>query len=359
MKYPIPSRVPLPSFRPDMPMVPQQFPQAPMAPPQQQAQPGMGARLGGFIRNNSDALAAMSQGLLGGQTASEQWAGGMSGLTGAVSERRKKSKTMDWMMKNAPEYAEAVEAGALSLPDAYKMSLEARKPEKPDFTSDMKEYNLAREQGFDGTFVDYMKGMKKAGATNVTTNIGESDKFQEETAKRQAGMFGDLVESGWNAKRTMVQIDRLDGLLKSTPQGAGGAMRMAAGNLGIPFDGSDEVQAAQAIINSLVPQQRPPGSGPMSDADLELFKQSLPRIINQPGGNETIIQTMRGIAEYTAAQGEIANMVTYGQITPQEGAQRLNALPNPLANVQSGNMAAPTAPPPSNIDALVDKWSGQ
>jgi len=133
MKYPIPSRVPLPSFRPDAPMVPQQFPPAPMAPPQQQAQPGLGARFGGFIRNNSDALAAMSQGLLSGQTASEQWAGGMNGLTGSVSERRKKSKTLEWMMKNAPEYAEAVEAGALSLPDAYKMSLEAKRPQKQNF----------------------------------------------------------------------------------------------------------------------------------------------------------------------------------------------------------------------------------
>jgi hypothetical protein len=41
-------------------------------------------------------------------------------------------------------------------------------PEKP--TSDMREYDLARQQGFTGTFQDYMTGMKRAGATSVNVN---------------------------------------------------------------------------------------------------------------------------------------------------------------------------------------------
>ena len=69
----------------------------------------------------------------------------------------------------------------------------------------------------------------------------------------------------------------------------------------------------------------------MSDADLALFKRSLPRLINQPGGNKTIIETIRGITEYEIQAGEIADAVADRAITPVEGRKALRALQNPLA----------------------------
>ena len=39
-------------------------------------------------------------------------------------------------------------------------------------TDEMREYKLARDQGFKGSFVDFKTELKKAGATNVTTNVG-------------------------------------------------------------------------------------------------------------------------------------------------------------------------------------------
>ena len=38
--------------------------------------------------------------------------------------------------------------------------------------ADIQGYNLAREQGFKGTFVDYQSALRRAGATNVTTSYG-------------------------------------------------------------------------------------------------------------------------------------------------------------------------------------------
>lgn len=169
---------------------------------------------------------------------------------------------------------------------------------------------------------------------NTGDMAGEGKAFYEALDKDNAAMFSTLQSDGLQAGQSLVKIGQLDNLLGQIDTGAGAAFSQIAGNFGIESEGLNEIQAAQAIINQLVPAQRPPGSGPMSDADLELFKQSMPRLINQTGGNRLIIDTMRGIAEYTAAQGAIADKVANREITPAEGRKALAELPNPLENIE-------------------------
>jgi hypothetical protein len=57
-------------------------------------------------------------------------------------------------------------AALKALYDLYQPTLSA--------TDDLKEYNYARSQGYQGSFVDFQTAMKKAGGTNVTTNVGEN-----------------------------------------------------------------------------------------------------------------------------------------------------------------------------------------
>ncbi len=235
------------------------------------------------------------------------------------------------------------EYGFTTLPDGTVLRTDKRSGnaepvysagQKP--TGDMQEYEFAKSQGYQGTFADYQQSMKKAGAnqTNVNVGDGEGADFYKELDKKGAGMFSTLLEDGTNAKSTIMRIDRLDQLLQSVPTGAVANFKQIAGNYGLKLgDDVDNIQAAQAIINQIVPQQRPAGSGAMSDADLELFKQSVPRIINTPGGNKIIIDTMRGIAKYTEAQGNIAAQVANRDITPTEGRRLLAELPNPLADL--------------------------
>lgn len=364
MKYPIPSRVPLPSFRPDMPDPRMnQFPPAPMAPQQQRG----GNRLMGVARNNPEVFLSLGAGLLGGRTGPEQWSGGLGAMAqsmGAAREKqeskKEKNRTMEWLRQNAPDYAGAVEQGVLSAGDAYKMTLEAKKPKQFDPTDDIREYQFAQSQGFEGSFQDFMTEMKRAGATNVSVSQG-GGKFEEEFAKSDAKTLSDLYSSGLQAQRNITRIDQLDRTLASAPTGAQGALKLAAGQFGIQTEGLDDLQSAQALINSLVPEQRPPGSGPMSDADLELFKQSLPRIINQQGGNKAIIETMRGIAKYDAEGARIVQALRSGQIDRSQAFQMLQSRADPLAGVR-GNMtgapAMPTRQGPTDIDGLVDKWGG-
>jgi len=81
----------------------------------------------------------------------------------------------------------------------------------------------------------------------------------------------------------------------------------------------------------------------MSDADLAEFKSSLPKIINQPGANREIIRGMREINQYLIKEGEIADMVLDGLITPAEGRKRLAALGNPVQDFFNRTQQ-PTAP---------------
>ena len=74
----------------------------------------------------------------------------------------------------------------------------------------------------------------------------------------------------------------------------------------------------------------------MSDRDVELFKQSLPSLWNTPGGNTIILDTMQSLAEYKAAQSQIANHVLAGRMTREQGLDALQSLPNPLAKVNAG-----------------------
>jgi hypothetical protein len=162
------------------------------------------------------------------------------------------------------------------------------------------------------------------GGTNVTVNNGGDSAAMERIGESIVDESAEAIAAGQSAARTQQSLNELDQLLANAPQGMAGGVTAMANGLGIPVEGGDEVAAAQAILNQLAPQQRPEGSGPMSDADLRLFQASLPRIINQPGGNQIILRGMQALNQYDQARGQIAaqyqDMILQG--APQQQAAR-------------------------------------
>ena len=79
---------------------------------------------------------------------------GQKAVLGAILKQR--------MQSNDPLRQMQLEKGRLELD-------QMRNPT----TDDIKEYNLAKSQGYEGSFVDYMSGMKKAGAQNITVGGGK------------------------------------------------------------------------------------------------------------------------------------------------------------------------------------------
>lgn len=204
--------------------------------------------------------------------------------------------------------------------------------EKP--TSTIQEYEYARQQGYTGDFVQFNLDQKKATATTIDLREpgGEGKKFYEKLDEGNAKIYSDLSQAGVQARSTQGMTKQLAERLKNAPQGAAGALAQLAGEWGIKTEGSSDIEAATALINRLVPQQRQPGSGTMSDADLELFKASLPRILNSKGGNEMIISDLNAISEYQIKMGEIADRVADRELTPSEGREEIRKLANPLSN---------------------------
>lgn len=233
-----------------------------------------------------------------------------------------------------------------------------KQPELPGMVG---EFAAARAAGLipAGTTLEQFATMKKP--PGVTVNTGEkASPFEKKAQEAQATVFSDIQKSGIEAQRSSRDVQKLGNILDKVGTGGAAAFKQAAGNFGIKTEGLDEIQAAQAIINKLVPQQRPPGSGVMSDADLELYKQSLPRIINQPGANKRIVESMKQINQYLVKEGEIASAVLDGEISPAEGRRRLRDLGNPVQDFFEKNPTAspgsPVAPMNSGDQNLINKY---
>ena len=257
------------------------------------------------------------------------------------------------MQQNDPLRQQQLAAGALELENApldaeyRRAQIDAltAKPAIPP-TDDMQEYEAAKAQGFTGTLQDWI-AIKPGSGVTVNNNMGGSSDFYKKVDTDLGEQTAALIDAGRNAASNNMRLGKLEELLSTAPQGAAGTFVQMAGQFGIPMEGLSEVQAAQAIINQMVPGQRPPGSGTMSDADLALFKQSLPAIANQPGGNQLILQTARAVNEYTIAQAEIAQKVANRDLTPAEGAALQAQIPNPLAEFSGAaaqQQAVPEAP---------------
>jgi hypothetical protein len=231
-------------------------------------------------------------------------------------------------------------------------------------TDDMREYNFYVEQtkaagGQPVSFDAYMKGMKEAGRSNNSVTFAGDNAFQKKVGEKQAEMYIGLTTDGLQAQSDLAKITELRQRLASSPGGLLTGLQQYASSLGIPLgENVSDIQAAQAIINQLVPQQRPAGAGTMSDRDVELFKQSLPSLMNTPAGNKMILDTMEAMAQYRQRQGDIANAVIAGSLTPEQGARELRALPNPIDNFRANAGLGRTAPPttsPGTPDA--DGWT--
>lgn len=187
---------------------------------------------------------------------------------------------------------------------------------------------------------------------NLNTGDGpQENAFMKEAGALEAKNFGALVEMGQTSRRNRVILDQLDSSAATIPGGWQAVVQNELGNLGIDTEGLSEIQATEALINQLVPAQRAPGSGPMSDKDLALFKASLPRLIQTPEGKTRILNNMKAINDYVISEGEIGSRVLSGEITPQQGRAEMQALGNPLAG--DSRTGKPTGPQGADLQGLM------
>ena len=233
--------------------------------------------------------------------------------------------------KTSVDLDKLIQAIAIESPiEAAKlMSKEPKESFRPLSAEEKKQFGLPQDQSFQISSSGKIDQVSKG---ELVKNIigGEEGAFVKKSQEKLAENYVTIADSGRTARRSLSDITRLESLLEKTPTGFGASAKLAAGNIGIATKGLSELQAADALINKLVPQQRPPGSGTMSDADLELYKKSVVRIINQPGANKLIIESTKDINNYIIKEADIANQVLNGKISREEADRKFAELGNPI-----------------------------
>ena len=272
-------------------------------------------------------------------------------------DEQRANRTVEWLrtQPNSETFVQMLESGAspAAVLQAYQKAMAPTAPDQTAAAQNFATYQqILATQGQEAA--DSFLAIAGKGGPNIQIDQRATGEFEDAFAKGDAATISDVSAAGMQAIRNIGRIDELDRLLQSAPTGAQGYLKSVAGQYGINTEGLDDIQAATALINSLVPEQRQPGSGPMSDADLELFKQSLPRIINQPGGNAQIISTMRAIADYDAQGAEIVQRLRAGEIDRPMAFQLLQGRTNPLSTF---SVQAPTFDNP--LDELDSILGGQ
>jgi len=330
----------MPSLRPSAPQTPAPTPSATQQPQEPQ---GLLARLFGD-GDNRRRIGAELMMMSAAPQFQKMGAAKLAGIEEAAQERKatevataQRNKTIEYLANNGrKDLAEQVLAGLPPI-EALKALRESPKANSTigKLSADLKaglitpeEYNIAVE------------GIRSGGSTNIDIGgIGLGDDWEKGANKYIIESYGDLADQGRKAMRSQVEIEQLEQALANSPQGTwGGVVGWAQNNLGLSLDANaSDTQVAQAIISRLVPAQRQAGSGPMSDADLNLFKQSLPTLLGSPEGNRKVIDTIKAIAEYDRQIGDIARRVIIDpNYTPEMGDADMANLANPVMWVKGG-----------------------
>jgi hypothetical protein len=217
---------------------------------------------------------------------------------------------------------------ALDDPDGalnFLLSESAKGPEKPKTTDDLTEYEFYKSQGGTDDFTSWMRGNKKASASNTTVTVGgetKSDAKQREALATDEGKrWSQLQEAGTTAGGLGQDFQALDQLLTVAPQGP------IEGNLAAVFPGFSKAgDAFTSVVTRVAPSLRTPGSGATSDIEYEGMLKSLPRLGNTPEGNRAIAEMMKAKAALNIERAEIITAYQNEEIDVKEARSQLAAL---------------------------------
>ena len=273
-----------------------------------------------------------------------------------------KNKTVEYLRRMGyDDYAQAVESGAIGAKDIMN-ALVSKSMETPKGKGQIVSAEQLRKMYPNAEIAEGLYNLKPDGTANkigggpmVQIGGGESE-FLKVGQAELARNFAEMAQAGRDATSNLGRIKLLDELLDESGTGLSASFLSRANQyFGVDFR-SAPAAAAEAIISQLVPAQRPAGSGVISDADLALYKASLPAIQNQPNGNKLIVKSMVAITEHNAKVGRIASRaLTDPDFSIQQAEEEIAALPDPFESVRSflgGGGADIPAPDMTEQDAL-------
>jgi len=197
-------------------------------------------------------------------------------------------------------------------------------PKGPTPTDDMREYEMARSQGYTGTFQQYQVDLKKAGATTNTVTVGggpSDDKLRGKLMEKEGELWSTYLQTGATSAGTVQDMAALDELIKVAPQGP------VTGRLAEIFPGfSSAGDAFQSIVKRVAPTLRAPGSGATSDIEYDGMLRSLPALRNSPEANAAIAAMMKAKASLNVERARVIEEYQNGAIEAPEARKRMAEL---------------------------------
>ena len=251
------------------------------------------------------------------------------------------SQDFQWLPPEQQQFVmQAYEAErAASNPDPMKqlqmqkLQAEIAGMGQPKPTDDMREYEAAKAQGYQGTLQDWIISGRKAGASQTNIDMKPESAFDTEAAKAQAKRFDNIITEGDNASGMIANINALREIGAGLNTGKGAEIMASLGPYaemaGVKIDGLGEMQAYDAIVSRIAPSLRTPGVGAMSDYELRQFVKALPGLGKTPEGNAIIQNTLESVAQHKMEAARIASAVLNGEMTRQQGEKMIRELPDP------------------------------
>lgn len=179
----------------------------------------------------------------------------------------------------------------------------ASNPKSPDQPSAVKEYNFAVGQGYAGSFDEWNKSTKRAGATNVRVDAGQrfENAYSTEQGKSFSETMAGINKTAFAAPSQIRKLERMEVLLDGVDGGklapTGLDVASMANSIGIKMDPKlGNKEAAQALAREIAGGFRQPGTGPMTDKDFENFLLQVPDLSKSAEGRKQIMKTMKTAA---------------------------------------------------------------
>jgi hypothetical protein len=195
---------------------------------------------------------------------------------------------------------------------------------QPKTTDDIREYQFYREQGGTLPFDQFMREMKKAGASSVNVDTRQENEFGKTLGKKLAEQYVEIQQGAQSARAKIATLEGLKQALgQSSYTGVGAeallTLRQAAKALNIDVGDLGPEESARAIGNQLALQLRNPSGGAgmpgaMSDKDREFLVASVPGLTKTPQGNARLVDYMARVERRSIEVADLANqyMQTHG-----------------------------------------------
>lgn len=284
---------------------------------------------------------------------------------------RLKARQVEYIRARSPEMADAVDAGIMDAGTAFTEWKKAQKGGKKNFvTLPNGDYGFADEENGsirllgnaakpEASFRTLTAEEKQAngldpakayqigpgnkisqlGGDGTTVNVNNQDQseFSKKAAARNVERFGALADAGTQAASVAQSMPVLRELLSQAPQGP------IQGRLAETFPGFNSAgDAFMAQVNQIAPTLRVPGSGAMSDRDMDILMSSLPRLRSDPAANQLVLSVFERKAQINAERGAIAAAALRDEITPAEADARIRELDKqPLLDERSRSLLSP------------------